>query len=557
LADLARLLRFLARARFSRHVRSAVAGIVLAGLASGAASSGLIVLINAALGGHPGAGLRVWFVLLCVTFPATRFVSDVLLGYVSEHGLCELRLELSRRLLATPLVRLESLGAHRLLAILTSDINVIATALAEIPLLCRHLAVVAGCLLYMGWLSWRLLAVVIAFLLVGAAVYRLPVASSLRHFARGREQTDELFRHLRSLAEGAKDLIMDRARTWSFLDRLLAPTAQAVRRSNFRGTVIYAAGNAWGQSLFFIAIGLTLFQLGGLAGSQPSVPRGFTLAMLFLITPLDVILNVLPRLSRASVAVTQIERLGDQLAADADAAAALPSRARGLSWQRLDFQAVSFTYRNAAPDERFTLGPLDLTLRPGELLFVVGGNGSGKTTLAKLLTGLYPVDGGRILLDGAPLTAAALPAYRELWGAVFTDSYLFPALLGLDHSDLDQRARAYLETLRLSHKLKIVDGAFSTADLSFGQRKRLLLLAACLQDRPIYLFDEWASGQDFEFKEFFYLQLLPDLKARRRAVVVITHDERYFDTADRLLHLDTGRVVAATPAALGALQQTT
>jgi putative ATP-binding cassette transporter len=87
------------------------------------------------------------------------------------------------------------------------------------------------------------------------------------------------------------------------------------------------------------------------------------------------------------------------------------------------------------------------------------------------------------------------------------------------------------------------EGAFSTLALSQGQRKRLALLTAYLEDRPIYLFDEWAADQDPQFKEIFYHHLLPELRARNKTVLVITHDDRYYDVADRLIKLDYGKLV--------------
>lgn len=94
----------------------------------------------------------------------------------------------------------------------------------------------------------------------------------------------------------------------------------------------------------------------------------------------------------------------------------------------------------------------------------------------------------------------------------------------------------------MKHKVQIVDGVFSTTSLSQGQRKRLALLIAYLEDRPIYLFDEWASDQDPFFRDIFYNQLLPSLKQRGKTVLVISHDDRYFHLADRVIKLDYGKV---------------
>ncbi|HEY6324159.1 MAG TPA: ATP-binding cassette domain-containing protein, partial [Thermoanaerobaculia bacterium] len=213
-----------------------------------------------------------------------------------------------------------------------------------------------------------------------------------------------------------------------------------------------------------------------------------------------------------------------------------------------ELAGVTHTYRSQG-EETFTLGPLDLALVPGELVFVVGGNGSGKTTLAKLLVGLYLPERGEIRVDGRPVTPATMDSYRQLFSAVFADFYLFEKLLGSTGVELDAAAQRQLERLRLEGRVGIREGRFSTLELSQGQRKRVALLVALLEDAPILVFDEWAADQEPEFRELFYRQLLGELRARGKTAVVITHDDRYYQVADRIVKLDCGRVVVDQRAA--------
>jgi len=175
-------------------------------------------------------------------------------------------------------------------------------------------------------------------------------------------------------------------------------------------------------------------------------------------------------------------------------------------------------------------------------VFLIGGNGSGKSTLAKVITGLYPPAGGEIRLNGRVIGDHNRDEYRQSFSTVFADFFLFDRIMGAAPGADDGRAREYLEKLHLNHKVSIENGVFSTTQLSQGQRKRLALLCAYLEDRPFYLFDEWASDQDPLFKDVFYTKLLPELRSRRKAVLVISHDDRYFPCADRLIKLDYGRI---------------
>jgi putative pyoverdin transport system ATP-binding/permease protein len=199
-------------------------------------------------------------------------------------------------------------------------------------------------------------------------------------------------------------------------------------------------------------------------------------------------------------------------------------------------------------EKGFLLGPISLSLRPGEITYIVGGNGSGKSTLAKLLTGLYFPQDGSIYLNGVAITLENREWYRQHFSAIFTDFHLFDSYLGFNHSNLDTEVEDYLKQLQLDHKVQVRDGVLSTTKLSQGQRKRLALLTAYLEDRPIYLFDEWASDQEPLFRDLFYKQILVKLKERGKTVVVITHDDRYFHLADHIVKLDYGKVEPTTVA---------
>jgi putative ATP-binding cassette transporter len=213
------------------------------------------------------------------------------------------------------------------------------------------------------------------------------------------------------------------------------------------------------------------------------------------------------------------------------------------TFQRLELAGVTHRYGAERDDTSFQLGPIDLAFRPGEIVYLVGGNGSGKTTLALLLLGLYAPHAGMVRVDGVPVHDGNRDRYRELFAAVFADYHLFDAWLGASGPGLDERARGLLERLRLADRVRVEAGAIRAGGLSQGQRRRLALAVACLDDRPFYVFDEWAADQDPQFRRIFYIELLPELRARGKAVLVITHDDRYFALADRCLRLEHGRLI--------------
>lgn len=520
-----------------------VIAAIIAGLVAGISNTGLLALINTSLN-QTGSPTRrvVWlFTALCAVMLISRCASSVSLVHLARGAILRLRMQLCRRIIAAPLRHLEELGAPRLLATLTDDVPAIANALTVIPLICMHIAVVVTCLIYLAWLSRTVFLGVAGFMVFGVLSYYVPFQRAFRYLITSRQGGDLLFKHLQALTLGTKELKLHHQRRQAFFTESLEATADSVRRASIKADSIFAITSSWGQLLVFVLIGVLLFVAPTFGEISRQTLIGYTLIVLYMMTPLEVLLNLTPTLSRANVAIRKVEDLGLSLQSRATETINAPI-APLTTYESLELTDLTHAYRREGLEESFILGPIDLNFRPSELVFLVGGNGSGKTTLAKLLTGLYIPESGEVRLNGALVTDETRESYRQLFSTVFSDFYLFDTLLGLDRPDLDEQSRHYLAHLQLEHKVRVVDRKLSTIDLSQGQRKRLALLTAYLEDRPFFVFDEWAADQDPHFKEIFYLELLPELKAKGKTVLVISHDDRYYHLADRIIKLDYGKL---------------
>lgn len=526
-----------------RHSRKLIALAVLTSFLAGVGYTLLIALIRKALGGDLSTqpGLFWTFVAFCVAIPVCGFASQAVLLYLTSKAAYELRIQLSRQILAAPLQQLEKLGPHRLLATITQDIGSVIELVNVLPQMLTQLAMMVGCIVYLGWLSWKLLLIVLVYMALGLVTHQLPLLRAFRYFRLLREQWDAMYKSFHGLIVGTKELKLNRQRREAFLADQLEPAAAGLRDNGMKGNAIAMAVSNWGQILFFIFIGLLLFAPATLITIEPQVLIGYTLAVLFLITPLTMLLNQVPAMERAYLAAERIEELGFSLSA-AKSESLAPSSKPDTGWQQLELINVTHSYRQEGVNAEFELGPINLTIYPGELIFLIGGNGSGKTTLVKLLMGLYEPESGAIQLDEKVVTETERDDYRQQFSAVFYDFYLFERLYGIEAKKIEAESQKYLDLLQLSHKLQIKNGQLSTVDLSQGQRKRLALLNAYLENRPIYIFDEWAADQDPQFKEIFYYELVPELKSRGKTVIVISHDDRYYGLADRLIKLESGKI---------------
>jgi len=212
------------------------------------------------------------------------------------------------------------------------------------------------------------------------------------------------------------------------------------------------------------------------------------------------------------------------------------------NFRTISLKEIGYSYLDKNGQPLFSIGPINVDISRGNVVFITGGNGNGKTTLCKLITGLYSPQKGQILVDNVPVTQNNADKYRDLFSAVFSDFYLFEKLYGIPHPD-PEKVGTWLEKFTLSHKLSINEGVFSTNILSSGQRRRLALITALMEGRPVLICDELTADQEPGYREYFYKEFIPEMKKQGKTVIIITHDDRYFHLADQMVKLDYGSKV--------------
>ena len=257
------------------------------------------------------------------------------------------------------------------------------------------------------------------------------------------------------------------------------------------------------------------------------------------------LLWALPQYERASLAAAELYKLETKL----EHAVKQPAGGERDPWagrfSTLRAVDLQFRYDAVNKERSFRIGPLSLTVVAGEIVFVVGANGSGKSTLMKVLTWIYAPSDGELYIDDVKVQPDNVQAYREMIAAVYSDFHLFKKLYGIPDAK-EEEVNRLLRQFQLADKLSFSNRSLSTLDLSTGQRKRLAMVVALLEDRPIYVFDEWAADQDPSFRRFFYEELLQDLKRRGKTIIAISHDDRYFHCADRVITMEEGQIRSAS-----------
>jgi putative pyoverdin transport system ATP-binding/permease protein len=389
-------------------------------------------------------------------------------------------------------------------------------------------------------LSLPAFVICVIFLAIAIAIHFESSKELYRQLHLATAKEGELFTSLTDLLNGFKEVKINARRRDDLLDDI-AGISHATARIKINTQNSIATHIIFSQAAFYLLLATIVFLGPRFTPAYIDVLVKLTTAVLFLMGPISVLTGSIPILSRANTSAENIFALESALKQPADRPARRGKARSFEGFREIAFESVSFTYPDRSGETPFTVGPIDVSLRAGEITFIEGGNGSGKSTFLKLLTGLYYPTTGLIRVDQTVVNEANRDAYRDLISAIFSDYHLFKRLYGLrnlDHQIIDR----LLREMELENKTALLGDQFQTIELSSGQKKRLALLVSYLEDKPLLIFDEWAADQDPIFRKKFYEQLLQELKAKGKTVIAVSHDDRYFDAADTLLKMREGRL---------------
>jgi len=523
-------------------VGSALAAGVLNGLLAG-----LVILTAQHL--QPGEKNVKYLLLFVAALGGYWFAKRYSLARNSElveDALARIRHRVTDAVRHCDLEKFEQVGAPRITSVISTDAVTLSQYTPYLINASSSLVMVAVAFGFVWYLSKLALILTLAVLGLSLLHYFVQQRELKQRIELTSVKQTEYFGALAGLLQGFKELKVNRAKSDDFFRNRLCVLSTEMRDLKFATTAAFNQLYLFAQCFAFILLGVILFLIPTLASDQTAIIPQVVAVILFTLGPIGEVVGCAPLLAQCNNAVRNIVALEADLgsAAATSAAAAAPARPapEPVRFNRLELRGLTYTYKHPTGEEGFTLGPLDLTLVPGEVVFLVGGNGSGKSTLLRLLLNLYRPAAGTIWWDDVRVGDGNAPRYRDLFSIVLSDYHLFDRLYGLGHPDPD-RAGQLLDRMHLSGFTQIEDGRITNTNLSSGQRKRLALIVALLEDRPICVFDEWAADQDPEFRRHFYEAILPEIKRRGTTVLAATHDDRYFAHADRILKMDLGRFV--------------
>lgn len=489
--------------------------------------------------------LSLFIVILALFIYAKKHTLDRAVILV-EEVLRKVRMRLTDKIRHADLEFIENIGYSEIYNRLAQDTIQISQSATVVFASIEAGIMVAFAMLYIAWLTPEGFLLTAGAIVLGAWVFMAKRNGIIRDLNLATEHEVLFFDSLNHTLSGFKEVKLNRAKSHDLFAHQEA-IASEVQRLKSRAGVSSVFVMMFSEVFFYILIATVLFVWPYFETTDPVVVIKLTTSILFIIGPLDLLFGSLPLFIKADVAVNNLRALEAKIDAASKGARVgePPERAR-LAFQRIAFRDVRFEYRDTEGATQFKVGPVSLELQAGEIVFIVGGNGSGKSTLLKLLTGLYYPLSGAIEVNDEALDQDLYPDYRELFSIIFTDFHLFDRMYGIQKVD-EGLVKSLLRKMGVADKTKFRDGAFTNTNLSTGQRKRLAYISAVLEDKQIYIFDELAADQDPGFRKHFYEVLLPELRAQGKTIVAVTHDDKYFSTADRVLKMDEGQLSDGLP----------
>lgn len=463
-----------------------------------------------------------------------------------QKQLDALRLGIADKILRADLRTLEKIGHGDIFSTLAQETNHLSQTISLLANAFQSLVLFFLFLFYIFFISK------IAFVVVAAST-----AIGLYFFWRRRQAMDvamlEVHAHeslfldsLQHYTDGFQELRLNADKNDAYHKRF----KQVLDKLE---EVIVGIGGKWALLLLFsnaflyALVGVVVFVLPLFFQGYTDTVYKIVAASIFLVGPVTAVTSAAPLFSKADVGLKHVFDLEQRLdQGDFQAPAPTEGSNPFHGFRTITLENIRFSYRDDNGNVIFATGPWTMDIHRGERLFLLGGNGSGKSTALKLICGLYEHEEGRILVDGIPVVDADRHNYRGLFSCIFTDFHLFDRLYGLEGVDSDQ-VNQLIQLMELEDKVSFSDGRFSTLELSTGQRKRLAMIVSLLEDRSIYLFDEWASDQDTHFRTVFYTEILPRLKEQGKTVLAVTHDDRFWHLSDRTLTLEIGTLRPGPP----------
>jgi cyclic peptide transporter len=520
--------------------------IIILGVINGLLNTCLLVFLNSLIQKKNipffhGYNWEAFTALLILTFITNKYFQNYVIRFTNKL-LTEFELNILNKLRLTKLCDFERIGSERVYTAI-EDAREFSHMPAVFTNTFNAAITIVICLFYLFFISvpGSLLLLIIIFVLIVFYIRKYGALKKPRK--KLRLLNERYYKILDDLLKGFKELKMNGIMNERLYDEFLKKNRTEAMTLEIESSMGFLNNVLIGRYGWYVVIGFISFVLPVLARMDNSSVISFILVILFLIGPINMIMSLMPFFTNIAVANERLKAFGQTISGNKEET--VDNGQRELCspvFHKIKFEDVVFEYFTEGSDKPFVLGPINLTVNQGEIIFITGGNGSGKSTFLYLLAGLYMPLSGSIYLNGKKIGEDDYPVYRSLMSVIFSDCHVFSENYGNTAWENSDKMNGLLSLMHLESIIEKSEGRAVRKKLSKGQEKRAAMILAILDERPFFALDEWAAEQDPHFRRYFYEQLLDELRQRGKTVVAITHDDAYFKHADRVIKFNYGKI---------------
>lgn len=519
----------------------------LFGLINGLWSSSLLMLISNKVAGTPLPFFRdydwlIYLVLVLVSFVLTYYFKRYMIKVTLNFGK-EMTLQIINKLRLCNYESYLRIGEARVRTAMSDVGTLEGLPEAFIAFFNAIIMMIAG-IGYMLWLYPKGAVLIIILIVALGLVYVRRNEAIKKSMDEERSLDDSFMENYNDFLHGFNKIKMSSKRSHSiYFDHIVKNRSTAIKL-NIKAELASFGNELIGQYFFYLIIGTVLFLLPVIFDLDQIVISGFMVAFLFLMGPITICINLMKNFIGFKIAFDRINEFNEITSGNIKDSDLEKSSDNPLPiFENLLIKELSYNHIDKHGLVTFKLRPITLKIKKGEIIFISGGNGSGKSTFINLLSGLYVPKSGEIILNDTIVIAKENRSdYRDMISCVFSDNYLFSENYdGFDLLPSNENLTELLNKMKLEEIIRPdVANNKIFQNLSSGQKKRLGLIYSLLENKDIFIFDEWAAEQDPEFRKYFYESIIPELKSRGKTVIAITHDDAYYKFCDRLIKFNYG-----------------
>jgi putative pyoverdin transport system ATP-binding/permease protein len=514
--------------------------IMFLSMASGGISAATISVVNDLLMMKDNNKFVIFIALILITLVLSKINSEYMLR-INSKIIYRMRTKILSKVQNISLKNFEEKNKENesfVYGVLTRDIDTLGGLPGQMIGIITDVFLVIGCFIYLGIQSITGTLIMIIMIGIALTVFNLLTRGIRKYDQAIRKLIDVHFDNVNTLVRGFREFKLDQKKQDDFKKNYMDKSSEDIKSYRLKFGIKMINANLANHSVIYSVICAIIFFNAefGLFGRE--LQSLFILTFIFISGPIEGLNGAIPFLVQVETSLLRVKEIENFFDSENEVEKTdlFPLE---LKWNSITFKDVFFSY-NTDNNRKFHIGPINVSLYKGETIFICGGNGSGKTTFMNLILSLYEPNKGKIYINEKYDINADKGRYRELFSVIFSDNYLFQKFYGYQDEVSNIDTEAIVSRVKLSDKVHIKNSEYSTIDLSSGQRKRLALISAFVEDKEIIVMDEFTADQDPMFREYFYNYILPELKSDGKTVIIITHDDRYFNHGDRLLKMEEG-----------------